>query len=219
VRALIVEDQGMFRDLLAKVLESDFGYENIMAVGTGAEALDALTKESFDLLILDIDLPDTDGFAIAEKACRLEDPPLILGMSAYCDEYMVHRIMESSMNGFIDKSEQSVETLRAAIDTVCGGNYYFTEPVMRVRRALREDPRAFPKYLTPRECQALTLIGSGMSDEQVAEAFGVTVATAKWHRKQIMRKLGMHTSRELMVFAVQKGFVRRTGGNAVYPVS
>lgn len=196
----------------------DFHYDHIVAVGTGKEAFEALERESFDLIILDIDLPDSDGFAIANKASKFEDPPLALGMSAYCDDYMVHRVMESAMNGFIDKTEQNLDTLRTAIDSVCGGNYYFTEPVMRLRRQLREDPKAFPKYLTQRECQTLTLVGSGKSDAEVAQQFGVSATTVKWHRKQIMRKLGMHSSRELMVYAMEKGFVRRSGGQTVYPI-
>jgi DNA-binding NarL/FixJ family response regulator len=212
VRVLIVEDQGMFRDLLAKVCEAHFQFSRVLAVGCGADAEAAFREEAFDVLILDIDLPDCDGFDLAERATALEPPPRALGMSAFCDEFMVHRVMNSSMHGFLDKSEQSVETLRDAIEAVSAGRYYFTNAVKRVQRAMREDPRAFPKLLTERDCQLLSFFGAGKSNDEVADRFGLTANTVQWHRKQIMRKLDLHSTVDLVLFAVEKGFSRPGGG-------
>ncbi len=212
MRVLIVEDQGMFRDLLAKVCEAHFRFSRVHAVACGAEAEAAFREEPFDLLILDIDLPDCDGFDLAARAATLEHTPRALGMSAFCDEFMVHRVMNSGMHGFLDKSEQSVETLRDAIEAVCAGRYYFTDAVKRVQQALREDPHAFPKILSDRDCQLLSLFGAGKSNDEVATRTGVTANTVHWYRKQIMRKLGLHSTVELVLFAVEKGFSRPGGG-------
>lgn len=198
----------MFRDLLAKVCESHFQFSRVLAVGTGAEAERALSEESFDVLILDIDLPDRDGFALAERAASLREPPRSLGMSAYCDEFMVHRIVNSDMHGFLDKTEQSIETLRDAIEAVSSGRYYFSDAVKRVQRALREDPMAFPKLLSERDCQLLSLFGAGKSNDEIADKLGLSANTVHWHRKQILRKLDLHSTVELVLFAVEKGFTR-----------
>src|SRR5512147_1202618 len=110
MHTLIVEDQRMFRELLAKMCEGHFQHTSVLAVGTGAAGSEAMQKGAFDLLILDIDLPDRDGFSLADEAAKLHPPPRVLVMSGYCDEFMVHRVMNSSMHGFIDKTDQSVET-------------------------------------------------------------------------------------------------------------
>lgn len=208
MRTLIVEDQRMFRELLAKLCEAHFRHATVVAVGTGAAGAEAMHRDAFDLLILDIDLPDRDGFSLAEEASRLGSPPRVLGMSGYCDEFMVHRVMNSSMHGFIDKTDQSVETLAEAIKTVCQGNYFFSEVVHRTRLELRKDPRAFPKLLTERECEMLALLGQGLSNEQAGERLGISPTTVQWHRKQLMRKLDIHSAVDLVVYAADKGFAR-----------
>jgi DNA-binding NarL/FixJ family response regulator len=208
MRTLIVEDQRMFRELLAKMCETHFRHQKVVAVGTGTGGADAMAKGQFDLLILDIDLPDRDGFSLADEAAKLPSPPRVLGMSGYCDEFMVHRVMNSSMHGFIDKTDQSVETLAEAIRTVCAGNYFFSDVVHRMRVALRKDPQAFPKLLTERECEMLALLGQGLTNEQAGERLDLSPTTVQWHRKQLMRKLDLHSTVDLVVYAVEKGFTR-----------
>lgn len=208
MRTLIVEDQRMFRELLAKMCEAHFHHSKVVAVGTGGAGAEAMHASLFDLLILDIDLPDRDGFSVAEEAATLAEPPRVLGMSGNCDEFMIHRVMNSSMHGFIDKTDQSVETLAAAIKTVCAGKYFFSDVVHRTRVALRNDPRAFPKLLTDRECEMLSLLGQGLNNEQAADRLGITATTVQWHRKQLMRKLDIHSTVDLVVYAVEKGFTR-----------
>ncbi|BET65349.1 hypothetical protein ASA1KI_02670 [Opitutales bacterium ASA1] len=201
----------MFRDLLAKVCEAHFQFPRVLAVGSGNEAQAAFEAEHFDLLILDIDLPDIDGFELAERANALPRPPRSLGMSAFCDEFIVHRVMNSSMHGFLDKSEQSIETLRDAIEAVSAGRYYFTREVKRLQQAMRADPRAFPKILSEHDCQLLSFFGAGKSNEEVAEKLSLSPSTVHWHRKQLLRKLGLHSSVDMVLFAVEKGFVRPGG--------
>jgi DNA-binding NarL/FixJ family response regulator len=208
MRTLIVEDQGMFRDLLAKVCTLLFHFTDVQTADSGAAAEAALRKASFDLLILDIDLPDRDGFTVADFAASLAEPPRVLGMSAYCDAVMVHRIMHSNMHGFVDKSGQSIDTLQEAIRAVVEGHFFFTGAVRQMQLALRNDPLAFPKLLTDRECEMLTLLGKGLSAEDAGARLGVAPATANWHRKQIMRKLGLRSAVDLVLYAVEKGFTR-----------
>jgi DNA-binding NarL/FixJ family response regulator len=211
MRTLIVEDQGMFRDMLAKLCTLHFRFADVRTAQTGAEAEEALRTSVFDLLILDIDLPDRDGFSVAETAAALPEPPRVIGMSAYCDALMVHRVMHSSMHGFIDKSGQSLETLQEAIRAVCDGHFFFTGAVRQMQNELRHDPHAFPKLLSERECKMLGLLGKGLSAEDAGAALGIAPATANWHRKQIMRKLGLRTAVDLVLYAAEKGFARLGG--------
>jgi DNA-binding NarL/FixJ family response regulator len=211
MRTLIVEDQGMFRDMLAKLCALHFRFAEVKTAETGEEAEALLKASPFDLLILDIELPDRDGFAVAESAAALPKAPRVIGMSAYCDALMVHRIMHSSMHGFIDKSGQSLDTLQEAIRAVCDGHFFFTGAVRQMQAELRSDPRAFPKLLSERDCDLLALLGRGLSAEEAGAKLGIAPATANWHRKQIMRKLGLRSAVDLVLYAAEKGFTRLGG--------
>lgn len=214
MKTLIVEDQALFRDLLTKVCQMFFQFEVLQSVGTGAAAEKALTETAFDLIILDIDLPDRDGFKIAEAVASKVGNPKVLGLSAFCDEFTIYRVINSNLNGFVDKTEQSIDSLRTAIETVSAGKFYFAEVVRRVQLALREDPAAFPKLLTDKECNVLGLIGAGKSNDDIGALLGISATTAQWHRKQIMRKLNIHSATDLVVYAAEKGFSRLGAGRS-----
>lgn len=208
MKTLIVEDQLLFRDLLLRAGRTYSELNNVVGVATAAAAESALKQADYDLVILDIDLPDRDGIDFADWISKRSGCPRILGISGYLDEYMVHRIMQSPLDGFVDKAEASADVLNEAVKEVLAGRCYFTGAVRAIQLALRRDPRAFPKILTEQECSILSMIGRAASNDEIAEKIAVTVSTALWHRKQIMRKLGIHSAPELMLYAAQKGFVR-----------
>lgn len=208
MKTLIVEDQVLFRDLLMRVTRSSSKDKDIVGVSTAAAAEDALKREEFDLLVLDIELPDRNGIELAEWAAQRPGSPRILGISGYLDEYMVHRIMHSALDGFVDKAAASADILQQAIKEIMDGKCYFTGAVRAIQLALRRDPRAFPKLLSEHECSILCQIGLAASNEEIAEKTNISLQTVLWHRKQIMRKLGIHSTPELMLYAAQKGFSR-----------
>lgn len=218
MKTLIVEDQALFRDLLSKVCELYFRFEEVKSVGTVAAANEALQSGKYDLVILDIELPDGDGFQFAEAILARREGTRVLALSAFSDEFTIYRVINSDLHGFVDKAEQSVESLRIAIETVCSGKFFFSEVVRRVQQALRSDPLAFPKLLTEKECGILAMIGSGLDNDAIGEKLGISATTAQWHRKVIMRKLNIHSVTDLVVYAAEKGFSRlgapRAGGRA-----
>ncbi len=199
--------------MLVRVCQLVLGFHDVTAVGTATEADRVLTAEPHDLVILDIDLPDRDGFSLAHDLHTRHPRTRMLGLSAFCDDYMIYRVLNSDLHGFIDKSEQTIDSLSAAIESVCSGKYYFAAVVGRVQAAIRNDPRAFPKVLTEKEFEVLGLIGEGKDNLEIGDRLHITPNTAQWHRKQIMRKLNIHSVTELMLFAAEKGFTRQ--GRAV----
>jgi DNA-binding NarL/FixJ family response regulator len=208
MKTLIVEDQTLFRDLLMRVSRFFASEKQMVGVSTAASAEDALAREQFDLVIMDIELPDRDGIELANWIAERPGAPRILGISSYLDEFMVHRIMQSSLDGFVDKAAASADVLRDAVQEVINGRCYFTGPVRAIQLALRRDPRAFPKLLSEHECWILGLLGRAASNEEIAKSANIALQTVQWHRKQIMRKLGIHSTPELMLYAAQKGFTR-----------
>ncbi|OIR18853.1 transcriptional regulatory protein DegU [mine drainage metagenome] len=208
VNLAIVEDHRMFRDFLKELTSREKGYRIIGEAGDAAAARELIDSKPIDLLILDLNLPDGDGFEIAEHALQVRPEAKILALSSHCDEYTISRILSSGVHGFVDKNDQSADVLREAIAAVAGGRLFFTEAVSRVKRAIREDPRAFTKIFTEREIEILCLIGSGLSDLEVARRTTLSASTIQWHRKRILSRLRLHSTRDLIRYALGKGITR-----------
>jgi two-component system response regulator NreC len=159
-----------------------------------------------DMVLLDINLPDRDGISIADEMLAMDPKIRILALSSECDDYTLYRVLNSGMHGYVDKNRQSVEVLKQAIDEVIKGRVFFTEVVQQVRQRLRMEPKAFPKVLTEREQQLLAVLGGGLTNEQVAHELGLSRYTVQLHRRNIMGKLGLHRTPDLIRYAVNKGF-------------
>jgi DNA-binding NarL/FixJ family response regulator len=208
MKIVLIEDQAMFRDLLKKICRDHFRLTVVGEAETAAEGLALCRKHKPGLVLLDLNLPDKDGVAVADELIALDPEVRILALSSECDDYTLYRVLNSGMHGYVDKNRQSVEVLKQAIDEVLKGRVFFTEVVQQVRQKLRAEPRAFPKVLTEREQQLLVLLGSGLTNEEVAKELRISRFTVQLHRRNIMSKLGLHRTPDLIRYAVNKGFAK-----------
>jgi DNA-binding NarL/FixJ family response regulator len=204
----IVEDEVLYGTFLCMVCEKTLGYSVVGAVETGAEGIALCRQFHPDLLLLDIGLPDGSAFDILPAIEAASPDSIILVVSAKIDEYTMIRILDCGVRGFVDKEGSSAERLTAAILTVVNGGTYFAPIVTEVRRAVFSDPRSWHKVLTPREQQALSLIGEGLSNDEAGGRLGLSPNAVKSLRQRVMAKLGLRKERELMRFALQKGLAK-----------
>jgi DNA-binding NarL/FixJ family response regulator len=207
-RILVVEDQRLFAELLHALCTREFGHDVVATVGTVQEALAAMKRLRPELVLLDLSLPDGDGVDLAEQLFAEYPQSRIVALSSQVDEYTLHRVLESGIHGYVDKNEQSAAVLREAIETVMDGRVYFSSVISRVRDALRRDPRSFTKLLSAREQKLLELLGSGMSNAEVARELGIKPWTVHTYRRNISGKLGLHGTTEIIRYAWEKGFAK-----------
>jgi len=208
VTAVIVEDQIMFRGFLRKICEEGLGLA-VVAEATGAgEALAACRQHHPRILLLDLELPDGNGLDIAPELKRAAPEMRILAISAKVDDYTLYRVVDSGVDGYIDKVGSSVESLTAAIRAVLTRGAFFSPAVEIALQKMADDPVAFPKILSRRELDVLRVIGGGSTDHEAGRRLGLSAHTVKTHRRNIMLKLGLHSSRELMRYAAAVGFAR-----------
>ena len=206
MKIVLIEDQTMFRDLLKKICREHFHLAVVGEAGDAATGLALCRSRRPDMVLLDLNLPDRDGVSIAEEL-RAEDPEIrILALSSECDDYTLHRMFKSGVHGYVDKNRQSVDMLKQAIDEVMHGRVFFAEVAQQARWRLREEPMAFPKVLSDREQQLLSMLGGGLSDEEVARDLQLSRHTVQLHRRHIMGKLDLHRTPDLIRYAVSKGF-------------
>jgi DNA-binding NarL/FixJ family response regulator len=205
MKIAIVEDERLFRDILRKICASDLGHEVVGEAGTGKEALSVIPACLPDLLVLDIHLPDQDGLGVLQALRGSRALLKALVISSYFDEFTLCRVERAGVQGFIDKSTNTVTELSAAISAIERGGTYFPKPFTEARKAHRRNPVAFDKVLTDREQTILGLVGEPLSDAEIAAQLELSPETVEKHRFNIMRKLGLHTRAESARFARRCG--------------
>jgi DNA-binding NarL/FixJ family response regulator len=169
-------------------------------------------KESYrsqppTLLLLDLQLPDGNALEWAEELRRARARTKIILCTARVDEVALHCFDRLMLDGMLWKEFSLARALREAIATVLVGGRHFPPELMEARRRLRVDPNAWFKLLSDREQELLPLLGQGQTDAEVGRAMRLSPETIHSHRRNIMRKLGLHRSVELIHWAQKAGFV------------
>lgn len=209
--AVIIEDQKLFADFLAGCFK-EWGIEVLANTASGIEGLGVVNRLRPDLLMLDFSLPDMDGLEIARQLLsdRARSDMKVVGISSHCDPWTMLQVQKLGLHGFVDKMNQSAETLRAALVSVLNGNVFYTSAVTESSARLRQDPKAFNRVLSDYEVKILAMIGHAMTDEEIATALGISPATMQSRRRDIMKKLDIHTTPKLIHYAIVNGLTRPT---------
>jgi DNA-binding NarL/FixJ family response regulator len=196
----------MFREVLRKVCSDELRHQVVGEAEDGARAVEVVDKCHPDLVLLDLHLPSLDGFGVVE-AIRQKAPAVkILVLSSHCDEYTVFRSERAHVQGFVDKNTNSVDTLKAAITAVSQGKVWFSEAFSRSKAARHRDQRSFDKLLTDRERAVMGLIAVPMTDAEISAELKISGETVEKHRFNILRKLELQSTAELIRYARDHGF-------------
>ena len=206
VRILLVEDHLMFREVLRKVCAEELRHEIVGEADDGRRAIELVAQVLPDLVLLDLHLPTLDGFAVLERLRKVSPHTRVLVLSSHCDNYTVFRIERARVQGFVDKNTNTVSALKSAIATVEAGKVWYSETFLRVKRARLHDPNSFDKLLTPRERDVLVLVGAALSDAKIAERLNIAAETVEKHRFNVLKKLGVESTGDLVRYAREHGF-------------
>lgn len=210
----------MFREVLRKVCAKELRLQVVGEAGDGPAAVEIVTKELPDLLLLDLHLPGLDGFGVVEAVKVVAPATRILVLSSHCDEFTVFRAERARVQGFVDKNTNSVAMLKEAIGAVMEGRLWFSEAFRRIKAARHQDQFSFDKLLTDRERVIVGLVGQPLDDRQIAEKLKISRETVEKHRFNILRKLGLSNTTDLVRYAREHGFTlaaTKSSGNAMLP--
>ncbi len=204
---MIIEDHRLFADFLHGCLQ-EWGFSEIQEFTTGAEGLRTVREKRPDILLLDLNLPDIDGLEIARLVLAEFAEVKVLGISSHRDSWTMLQVQRLGLHGFVDKHDQSREVLRRAVETVLSGHVFYTKAVNESSARLRQDPKAFTRVLSDYETKLLALIGQALTDEEIAAQVGISPSTMQSRRRDIMRKLDIHTTPKLIHYAITQGLTR-----------
>jgi DNA-binding NarL/FixJ family response regulator len=207
-RVVLIEDHTMVREALCDLLARHPGIEVVGQAGSAAEGLARVTELNPDVVVLDIRLPDLNGI---EVAARLRDAQLsarIVALSAFTEKLFVTAMVRAGAVAFVTKSSAGIELI-GAIQAVVRGENYFSREVARVlasevRIGARE---ADSTRLSRRELEVLRLIAEGRHSPGIGRELHVSQGTVEVHRRNIMRKLRLHTIADLTKYAIREGIV------------
>jgi DNA-binding NarL/FixJ family response regulator len=132
----------------------------------------------------------------------------VLAISSHHDPWTMLQVQRIGIHGFVDKNDQRPEILTEAVLAVLGGRVYYTPIVNQSSASIRRDPKSFIRVLSDYETRILSMIGESKSDEEIAVILNVSSATMQSRRRDIMRKLDIHSTPKLIHYAIVNGLTR-----------
>lgn len=209
--AILADDHAIVREGL-KLLITAMDDVSVIAEAADGQSLLKLAQETkADLLVLDLGMPGVSGVPFIAEIRDVAPRLKIVVLTANTEPRTVRAALEAGANAYLTK-DGDPEELGAAIETLRHGKTYVARTVRFAIAdpADRNKPPVAPEVvspvpLTPRERQTLLLVAQGLTARETAERLGISPATARKHRENLMRKLDLHTTAELTAYAVRLG--------------
>lgn len=208
IRTLIADDHALVRAGIRALVEKINGVTVVAEAGKGSEAKDLITELRPDLVLLDITMPDGNGFDVLLHVQKHFPETRIIVLTVHeAGEYAIRALREGAA-GFLPKSAASTE-LEQAIQTVMNGETYISPETSR--KTLLEygkgTKRDLLDALSPRQREVLRLIAEGRTTKQIAQMLEISVKTVETHRSQLMERLDIHDVAGLVRYAIIVGLI------------
>ena len=211
MRVLLADDHSIVRRGLRGLVEAE-GLTVVDEAGDGIEAVKLCEQHRPELLILDIGMPRLNGIEVAARAQKLDRPPGVIILSVHGDESYIMRALAAGARAYLLKSATD-EDLIPAVRAVAAGKPFFSPAVAAVlvedyvRRLQQRGLTDSYHLLTDREKEVLQVLAEGRSNKEVAALLDVGLSTVETHRANLMQKLNLHNTAEIVLYAVRKGLI------------
>jgi DNA-binding NarL/FixJ family response regulator len=211
LRVLLADDHSIVRRGLRGLLETA-GLTVVAEAADGLEAVRLCEEQHPEILILDIGMPKLTGIEVAARAQKMDRPPRVIILSVHGDETYIMRALAAGARAYLLKSATD-EDLIPAVRAVAAGKPFFSPAVAEVLvedyvRTLHQRGLTDSYHLlTDREKEVLQLLAEGRSNKDVATLLELGLSTVETHRANLMQKLNLHNTAEIVLYAVRKGLI------------
>ncbi len=206
IKVLIVDDQVLICDGIAKLLEGEKEIEVVGKAYGGQEAIEKAEQLNPDIILMDIRMPDIDGIS-ATKAIKTKNPSIqVIAISVYEEDSLIMEMFKAGAVGYILK-DISLENLVNAIKNVYRGTTMINPRISRKLLNLLSQNQNLGEVLTPRELEILREVAKGKSNKEIGETLYISESTVKTHISNIFQKLGIKNRSEAILYAIKKGIL------------
>jgi len=223
IRLMLVDDHDIVRTGLKSFLDTQEGLQVVAEASSGEEAIEKAQETRPDVIVMDITMPEMDGLEATRRLKALDQNYSILALTVHEDKQYLFEMLSAGASGYITK-QVAAEELVTAIRCVALGNVYL-QPALAswllddYRRLLTQAPLEARQHgdqgdgekgldvLSKRELEVLEAVAEGYTNNQIGEQLGISPKTVARHRERIMHKLNLHSSTELVKFAIRTGLI------------
>jgi DNA-binding NarL/FixJ family response regulator len=208
IKILIADDHPVIRSGIKSVLETEPSFKVAAEAKNGEEAFNLLKENNFDIVTLDVEMPEISGLEIARKMIENKIPVKIIFLTMYKDEDMFNEALDLGAMGYILK-ENAVDDIVECINSVADGKYYISPIISQYlinrERRIKNLASSSPSIrdLTKTERIILRLIAEDKTTKQIANELFVSYKTVENHRSNISKKLNLIGSHSLVKFAIK----------------
>ena len=204
---IIADDHPIFRQGLKELIERERGFHVVGEAGDGSTALELMRSKTPAVAVLDLDMPELDGFAVVQRALLSNLAVKVIVLTMHKDALHFNHAIDIGVNGYVLKESAAAEIIDC-IRTVMNGREYFSPALSsyllaRSRRALAQQQVTDLDELTQTERRILLLLSDLKTTKEIAAELGVSPRTVDNHRAHICSKLGLQGSHALTKFALQ----------------
>jgi two-component system response regulator NreC len=212
IRLVLADDHSIVRKGLRSVLEADPDMRVVGEAATGLEAIDVCQRCRPDAAIVDIAMPLLNGIDAISQIQKVSPGTQVVVLSMHSDESYILRALGAGAKGYLLK-DNAEDDVRPAVLAVVQGKSFLSPTIARtlledyVRFLRQRGLQDSYELLTERERQVLQLLAEGRSNKEVASLLRLAVSTVETHRTNLMQKLNLHSTAEIVLYAVRKKII------------
>jgi DNA-binding NarL/FixJ family response regulator len=207
IRILLADDHALVRQGFRMILSAQPDMEIIGEAGNGREAVELAEKLQPDVIIMDVTMPELNGIEATRRIAISVPRARVLALSMHKDSVYVREILRSGARGYLLKDSDDSDLI-SAVRSVAKGEGYLSpsvsDAVLTDYRRHVTDPI---DLLTTREREVLQMIAEGKTNKEIATTLHLSVYTVEAHRGRVMEKLNLHSTGELVRFALRSGLI------------
>lgn len=210
IRVLVVDDHAIVREGICALLARREDIEVVGEAADGNRAIDAVVRLDPDVVLMDIAMPGMNGLEATREIHARFPSTRILVLTQHENKEYILPLLHAGAAGYVTKDVRASELAEAIRSVYEKGGYLQPSITTAVVSAIAESPKTSDEQtmLTEREIQVVRLIAEGLSNREIAERLSISVKTVDTHRGNIMEKLNVHNTAELIKYAIRKGIVQ-----------
>ena len=210
VRVVLADDHQIVREGLRLILNRHEDIQVVAEAQNGRTAVELARQTQPDIVVMDIAMADLNGIEATRQILHENPAVKVVGLSAYADRRYVLGMIEAGASGYVLKANAGEELVRAIRAAMVGTRYLTPEVAEAAAAGLpgKDGHKTPHPGLSPRESEVLQLLAEGKSSKEIAAMLHISVRTADTHRRNIVRKLNLHSVAELTKYAIREGLTQ-----------